>query len=251
MSDCDTFRAQLAPYLDGELDRADARALEAHIDGCAGCGAALDELDRLRRALRDANLRHTAPPALRARIAAEPLPLPARRRVPSAPAWLRYAACALLAFGAGALAMRERAPGAQAQLEHDAFASHWRALAAATPVDVVSSDRHTVKPWFAGKVAQAPVVRDFADQGFPLVGGRIDYLGGARVPVLVYRHGQHVIDVFVLPSGSATHAGASAQDAGYTLRFVTLGGQPAAIVADTDASELAKLIALIESASSS
>jgi len=246
MSDCETFRAQLAQYLDGELDRADARALEAHVDGCAACRAALDELDGLRRTLRDSRLRHSAPAALRERIAATPLPQPARRRVPAAPTWLRYAACAVIAFGAGALATHTRAPGAQAQLEHDAFASHWRALAAATPVDVVSSDRHTVKPWFAGKVAQAPVVRDFADQGFPLVGGRIDYLGGARVPVLVYRHGQHVIDVFVLPGGSAVSNGRSAQDAGYTLRFVTLAGQPAAVVADTDASELQKFVSLLD-----
>lgn len=246
MSDCETFRAQLAPYLDGELDRTEARALEVHVDGCAACGAALDELDRLRRALRDAKLRHSAPDALRERIAAAPLPQPTRRRVPAAPAWLRYAACAVIAFGAGTLAVRERAPGAQAQLEHDAFASHWRALAATTPVDVVSSDRHTVKPWFAGKVAQAPVVRDFADQGFPLVGGRIDYVGGARVPVLVYRHGQHVIDVFVLPAGSAAPGARSSQEAGYTLRFVTLAGLPAAVVADTDAGELQKFVALLD-----
>src|SRR5262249_20999139 len=120
----------------------------------------------------------------------------------------------------------------------------------ATPVDVVSSDRHTVKPWFAGKVAQAPPVRDFAEQGFALVGGRIDYLGGARVPVLVYRHGQHLIDVFALSPGSAT-PGASVRQAGYTLRFVSLDGAPAAIVSDMDGGELAAFARLLGNTPSS
>jgi len=127
----------------------------------------------------------------------------------------------------------------------DLFASHWRALAAASPVDVVSSDRHTVKPWFAGKVAQAPMVQDFAEQGFPLVGGRIDYVGTQRVPVLVYRHGQHLIDVFVLPQGAGSAEMRPAARLGYSLDPLVLGAQPAAVVSDMDQQELAKFAQLV------
>jgi len=253
--DCNFRQTQLEAYLDGELERADARELEAHLDDCAECRAALDRLDALRRELRAAGLRHTAPESLRARIAATPLTAApgamAPRRMRDG-VW-RYAAALLLAFGTGGVSVQmwNSARGADAMLAHDIYASHWRALAATSPVDVVSSDRHTVKPWFAGKVAQSPTVRDFADQGFPLVGGRVDYLGAQRVPVLVYRHGQHLIDVFVLPPGSALSPATNAREAGYALQFVALDGAPAAIVSDMDAHELAAFAQLLSKAPTS
>ena len=253
--DCKTALGLLEAYLDKELDRSDARALEAHVDGCADCRMALTRLDELRLALRERSLRYVAPTSLRDRIAAAATgsgETPAdsgsgdsgfsiRHRVTSrvAPWWGRLAAACVLAFGAGAASVHlwNSGQGDSGQwVAHDLFASHWRALAAASPVDVVSSDRHTVKPWFAGKVAQAPLVRDFAEQGFPLAGGRIDYVGAQRVPVLVYRHGAHLIDVFVLPASMAV---AADESQGSTLRPVVLGGQPAAVVSDMDAREIA------------
>jgi anti-sigma factor (TIGR02949 family) len=240
--DCDTARTQLEAYLDGELARADARDLEAHVDGCATCSAALRRLDALRRALRDPSLRHAAPIALRERIAASAASAPVSVR--HAPSWLRMAAAWLLAFGmgGGTVYLWNNTQDPRAQLAHDAFASHWRALAASSAVDVVSSDRHTVKPWFAGKVAQAPLVQDFADQGFPLVGGRLDYLGDARVPVLVYRHGQHLVDVFVLPAASNAQP---VRQNGYALEPVLLGGQAAVVVSDMDAQEMQRFTGLL------
>jgi anti-sigma factor (TIGR02949 family) len=261
--DCRTATNLLQAYLDGELDRDEARALEAHVDACADCRAEQDRLDALRRALRDGSLRHAAPAALRARIAAsaqvlcdeagttptQSAAMPrarARIRVP----WLNLAAACVLAFAAGAVslgawnAMRAPQADASAQLAHDLFSSHWRALAAASPFDVASSDRHTVKPWFAGKVAQSPSVRDFADAGFPLAGGRVDYVGGTRVPVLVYRHGQHVIDVYVLPPGAPALA-APQRERGYSIAPATLAGERAAIVSDADPQELARFATLI------
>jgi anti-sigma factor RsiW len=102
-----------------------------------------------------------------------------------------------------------------------------------------------VKPWFAGKVSQAPVVQDFADRGFSLIGARIDYVGDERVPVLVYRHGQHVIDVFVMPHATST----SVEHAqGYELVPVNLGGQSAVIVSDMDAQEMSKFRDLLTNA---
>ncbi len=258
--DCKTALGLLELYLDKELDRADARELEAHVDGCADCRAALTRLDALRLALRDAALRHPAPQALRDRLlsarigtdSAEPFPsrLPARR---AAPSWMRLAAACVLAFGAGSVSThlwnsRQEAVAGQEQITRDLFASHWRALAATSPFDVVSSDRHTVKPWFAGKIAEAPLVADFVDQGFALAGARIDYVGSERVAVLVYRHGQHVIDVFVLPHTPPEQLAAPARNAGYTARGIVLGAQTAAIVSDLDEQELGKFLRLLTDA---
>jgi len=244
--DCRTANNLLEMYLDNELDRDTARELEAHADSCADCSAELGRLGELRHALRDERLRHVAPESLRARIRASALATsPASAR--TLPAWMRIAAACVLAFGAGATSVYLWNPvpasTASTQLAHDLFASHWRALAATSPVDVISSDRHTVKPWFAGKVAQAPLVRDFAEQGFALVGGRIDYVGSARVSVLVYKHGQHLIDVFVLPA--TVHMPQTAEQEGYALSTTLLGEQPAAIVSDMDATERARFAELL------
>jgi anti-sigma factor RsiW len=250
--DCRTAQGLLEAYLDDELDRVDARELEAHIDTCAQCSAAVGRLDDLRRSLRDAALRYPAPPALRERIRTTALGAgmssePRRRRM--APGW-RLAAVCVLAFAAGGASVYmwndgHGPAGVQAQVTRDLFAAHWRALAAISPVDVISSDRHTVKPWFAGKVPEAPLVRDFADQGFALAGGRVDYVGAQRVAVLVYRHGQHLIDVFALPPDAGGTLPRVVERQGYTLDTITLGDQPAAVVSDMDAAEKTRFLQLL------
>jgi anti-sigma factor RsiW len=261
--DCETAHDLLPLYFDGELDRVTSREFEAHVDGCAECRATLVRLDELRRSLREDAPRYFAPTALRQRIArASGAAVPTRddagepakktsRRVSPLP--LRFAAAVALAFAAGGTSVsvwRSTQPSATAgaQVTRDLLASHWRALAATSPVDVVSTDRHTVKPWFAGKVADAPVVQDFAEQGFALVGGRIDYIGSTRVPVLVYRHGQHLIDVFVLAPGDALGSERATLEKGYRVESVRLGGQAAAIVTDMDESELEKFERLLAEA---
>jgi anti-sigma factor (TIGR02949 family) len=235
--DCNEAARLLEPYLDGELDRDTVRALEAHIDSCAECQATLANLGRVRHAMRAEAPRYSAPASLRERIRRE---TPSLVRTRSAPHGWRLAAACFGAFVAGAAVMHFAGTSSDAreQAARDLFSSHWRALAAASPVDVVSSDRHTVRPWFAGKVAESPRVSDFADQGFPLVGGRVDYVGTARVPVLVYRHDKHLIDVYVLLSDVPT--GASMRRDGYTLLWSMLDGERAAIVSDLDAGELAR-----------
>lgn len=237
--DCNSALALLHPYLDGELDRAGMREFEAHLDGCAACARELAALSEISQALRAKAPRYAAPALLREKLRAELQTMPAARMPMTRwPRW-QMAASWLLALGLGAglglgWSNLPSGSGGGAMLEHDLIASHLRALAAASPIDVVSSDRHTVKPWFAGKVASAPPVVDFAEQGFALAGGRIDYLGGQRVAVLVYRHGQHLIDVYVLPPGSKA---AEAKSLGYGVMAVELGGQAAAIVSDMDAQE--------------
>lgn len=252
--DCKIAHDLLPLYFDGELDRALIREFEAHLDSCADCRAALIELDTLRRALREDAPRYSAPEILRKRIQkqiAAPLSESPVRR--SSTRWLALAASWVIAFAAGGIMIsvwkgEATAEQAQSQTTRDLFASHWRALAATSPVDVISTDRHTVKPWFAGKINEAPVVQDFVDQGFALVGGRIDYVGTQRVPVLVYRHGQHLIDVFVLQQADSSAVTQQAQSQGYALDAVTLGGQPAVIISDMDQTELSHFAQLLGSA---
>jgi anti-sigma factor RsiW len=248
--DCKTASDLLPLYFDGELDRATSRELEAHLDECSACRDALVALDALRQRLRQGAPRFPAPDALRRRVMASAAGTPAGRggdtpmRHQTRP-WLAMAASWLVAFIAGAAALAAwhhvSAPSpAEAQLTRDVFASHWRALAAPSPIDVVSTDQHTVKPWFAGKVATSPAVHDFKAEGYALVGGRIDYVGTERVPVLVYQHGKHFIDVFVLPGPGVANGGRPVQMQGYLLERATLAGQPVAIVSDMDGAELAR-----------
>jgi anti-sigma factor RsiW len=249
--DCKAAHDLLSLYFDGELDRAASREFEMHLDECADCRATLIELDALRRTLREDAPRYSAPEALRARIQKHAVtsaaPESSRR---TSYRWLALAASWVLAFVAGGAMMTtwhhaSNAGYAESQLTRDLFASHWRALAATSPIDVVSTDQHTVKPWFAGKIAIAPVVQDFADQGYALIGGRIDYVGNERVPVLVYRHGKHLIDVFVLPQTITPAIAKPIQVQGYVLDVVNLGGQPAAIVSDMGQAELEKFSGLL------
>jgi anti-sigma factor RsiW len=257
--DCKTASELLPLYFDGELDRASSRELEAHLDGCADCRDVLIGLDSLRTRLRDEASRHAAPELLRARIrkdisarAATTATAAATFRTPRA-RWLALAASWVIMFAAGSVLVPAwnhagAADNAHDQVARDVFAGHWRALAANSPYDVVSTDQHTVKPWFEGKIAVAPAVQDFAAQGFALAGGRIDYVGSARVPVLVYRHGHHLIDVFVLSQNDAPPQGKRIESQGYVMETVMLGSQPAAIVSDMGDAELAHFVQLLGSA---
>lgn len=248
---CEMTRHQLSLYFDGELDRAASREFEHHLDGCDECQRTLAELEALRAQLRDDGARFRAPAVLRETLLGELAAARApRKRRPSARTWMALAASWLIAvfIGGGVNSLWHRHQGqvqGSEQIARDLFASHWRALAAASPVDVVSTDRHTVKPWFAGRIAESPTVDDFAAEGFPLVGGRIDYVGDARVPTLVYRHGNHLIDVFVFPRPLPAALPATMHLQGYELRTQRLGEGYAAVVTDMDDVELGKFMRLL------
>jgi anti-sigma factor RsiW len=124
--------------------------------------------------------------------------------------------------------------------------SHLRALAAPSAVDVVSTDRHTVKPWFAGRVDQSPPVIDLADAGFPLVGGRIDYVIERRVPVVVYRRAQHLIDVYWFADGMPAPTVRGVEHHGYYAISGAREDQRAWIVSDLDPVELARFAGLLQ-----
>ena len=249
--DCNDARPLLNACADGELGAADALRLEEHLAQCPPCAAALDRLRALQSAVREGAPYYRASPALRARIAAALPPVPATDAGPaprstSRPRWLDWfdwspavnAACAALTVAAVAVGLAQSAlrPSAQDVLTDELVASHVRALVSARPVDVVSTDRHTVKPWFNGRLDYAPLVLDLAPEGFPLVGGRVDFVAGRRVAVLVYRRSQHPVDVYVLPPG--TGDGIATERKGYQLAGWESGGMRYRAITDASAADL-------------
>lgn len=256
--DCRTAAMLLQPCFDGELDEGTAAAVRAHVAGCADCGREMASLQALREAMKRSLPRYAAPQSLRDRLKRPPAmagtaaaPPLSTKRLP--PRWLAIAASLMLAASLGAglgagLPWRWMLPGSTPVstelLLHDLVSSHLRALAASSSVDVLSSDRHTVRPWFAGRVEVAPPAIDLSAQGFELVGGRVDYVGARRVAVLVYKHGQHMIDLFVLPDDmpeegvGETAVGPVARQ-GLSLIHRRVGDVQVWAVSDLDSRELA------------
>ena len=221
---CEEVRPLLDAYVDGELAGTERGALGAHLAGCAECGPEAAAIERLRDAIRRSAPVYRAPPALRRNIRAA-LRREAAGRSAEAPArgWLAYAASLLLAVIVGSggtwLMTGERQ---QRLVADEVIDSHLRSLLANHLTDVQSSDKHTVKPWFAGRTDLSPPGVDLASQGFPLVGGRLDLVAGKPVPALVYRAGKHVINVFLLPARPGDRAETITRR-GYTLRHWTVG----------------------------
>ena len=201
--DCDATLLLLDAYVDAELDAGDTAALDAHLTGCAACREQHLALRALKAAVKAKAAYHRAPASLRAAVAAQ-----TGRREPwrigrfLRPAWLTHAVAAgAAAVLASAVTLQLAVPSAYETDTADVLASHARSLISQQIVDVVSSDQHTVKPWFNGRLDFTPPVKDTAAEGFPLEGGRIDYVNGRQVAALVYRRRLHYIDVFVWPRG--------------------------------------------------
>lgn len=237
---CEEMRLLIQADLDGELDAAATAVLAAHVKDCAGCQALQRELVGLSTRLRGAGLAEPAPARLRAaleaRLAPDPVVVPMRRR--------RF--LPLASFGAGAaiaagLMLMVGQPAADADAE--LVAGHVRALQPGHLMDVASTDQHTVKPWFDGRIDYAPPVEDFKAQGFPLEGGRLDYVGGRPVAALVYRRNKHPINLFVWPGPGDTPLTVAERD-GYTVVRWSHGGMVYRAVSDLNAGELKEFAAL-------
>jgi anti-sigma factor RsiW len=210
----DDSRLLLHAYLDGELDPVHAVEMERRLAADPALAAERDRIAALRQLIGERTLLETMPQDLAGRIE-HTLGLRLQRARSS---WQALAAAAILAaiVGSGTtwLMLRPAPTEAPAEL---VVASHVRALMAPQPADVNSSDRHTVKPWFSGRIPESPRVVDLTDKGFPLVGGRIDVIGTQPVPTLVYRHRQHLISLTALPVANLTPTTERQTIAGYNV----------------------------------
>ncbi len=196
---CEETRILLHALVDGELDAGHAREVEAHVAGCPACAAQLRDYRVMRQALAAPALRHQAPAALRARIESA---LP-QRRVVAAVGSRRSLLKGMVmgsvlsgALAAGLVVFVTRREEDQ-RILGDVVSAHLRSLQGDHLIDVQSTDQHTVKPWFNGRLDVAPPVVDLTAQGFTLIGGRVDYIDARPVAAIVYKRRAHVINLFV------------------------------------------------------
>jgi anti-sigma factor RsiW len=243
---CREFRLLLHALMDGELDLVRSLDVEQHLKTCTACAAENKNLMGLRSALRSPQLTYSAPQSLRKQLRQMTRPTE-EKPTPFRTVWLwQWLTAGATALALVAFLLRPSGITDRDQLADELVSNHVRSLMVSHLTDVVSSDQHTVKPWFNGKLDFAPEVKDFAAEGFPLVGGRLDYLDGRGVAALVYQRNKHFINVFVWPvdvSGSNQPPAESFH--GYNLINRDLNGLHYSFVSDLNAGELGQLADLM------
>lgn len=246
----------LDAYLDGELGPVSAERVRRHLERCPACGERRQARMALVAAIQAEVPYHRLSAEGRARIRRA-----IRRRASEHGRprvwwgqWTTIAASALLVFGAGWMlgSAHDRATGSET-LNAEVVSGHIRALMLDHLTDVASSDHHTVKPWFNGKLDFSPPVPDLASDGFPLLGGRLDYLGGRAVAALAYGRRNHLIDVFLWPIGPGERElpPRSSSHHGYGLIHWSRGGMNYWAVSDLNITELHQFVALLQRSDSS
>ena len=239
--DCKNFDSAAALYLDRELDAAESLSFESHLAHCDDCRKALTSRQALSAQIRREASYHRAPDELARRVQAELRPGMAPSRTPlvyGSSGFLAGAAiCAVVAF---AVIPRGR------PIVDELVADHVRSLMVNHLADVASSDQHTVKPWFNGKLDYAPPVEDLTGKGFPLVGGRLDYVQGQTVAALSYRHRLHVINVFIWPESGRDEPIEARTERGYHLLSWRRGALRYWAVSDLNPEELDQLARLLD-----
>jgi anti-sigma factor RsiW len=204
---CEEATPLLGAYADGELDLTACVAIEAHLAACPACRVKVEELRKFTEALQEEAPRFKPSPFLATRIRA------ALREEEAATAekspWWAALPLSWIYYGVGgavalvAVALFFAAPKPSSQLAHDAISDHVRSLQVEHLLDVASTDQHTVKPWFAGKLDFSPQVIDLTPSGYPLIGGRLDVLDHRNVAAIIYQRRKHYINLFVWPADNA------------------------------------------------
>ena len=241
------IRELLHAYVDGELDLANARQTERHLESCPDCRGAEKAIHELRSALASKTTAYRAPAHLRRNVRAALRREAKSTRQPLSP-WLMFATgAAFAALILGFVLFQTTRTARNDAIVDQVVANHVRSLLAAQLVDVVSSNQHTVKPWFDGKIDFAPEVHDLSADGFPLVGGRLDYLDGKTVAALVYQRNKHPINLFVMPAAiSQTTSLTVITRRGYNILAWTNNGMKYWAVSDLNQAELREFAKLFE-----
>ena len=235
---CDSARELIE--LDPTHEQAD---VTGHIENCPDCRKFMEEMTSLRNMVRAEAPYYHAPPGLRRRIEAQ-VRAPARAPMPVPYRWLAIAASLLLfASVVGNIALLRSRVSPEELLAANIVSSHVRSLAGTHLLDVPSSDQHTVKPWFNGKLDFSPNVKDPAADGFPLTGGRLEYLDGHPVAALVFERRKHIINLFTWPS-SGSEGGSQFTRNGYHMIQWTQAGMTYWAVSDLNEAELRQFVEL-------
>ena len=255
--DCTDVRGRLHGYLDDELERSSALELERHLDSCDACRNEVARYSMLRKAIGTHATYHRAPAGLarriRAHVARGPSVAPAPRRRPwwptgaviaARPQWLQLgAAIAATALVTWTAALHFAGPAGDDLTAERVIAGHARSVVTGHLADVASSDQHSVKPWLSGRLDFSLPVVDLAGAGFPLVGGRLDYLDERPVAALVYKHREHVINLFVWPLRDGETAPVrSLAKRGYNVLHWTQDGMAFWAVSDLNAAEMRSFV---------
>ena len=240
----------LSAYLDRELDVTQSLEIEGHVRECDRCSAALQQHEALRSSLSAAALVFAPPRDLEWRVRKAVRREARPRGLSVLPPW-RWAAVPVAATLAAALswsvAIHRGGTSGENVVLAELVSGHVRSLMADHLVDVATSDQPTVKPWFNGKVDFAPPVMDFTASGFPLVGGRVDYIAGRPVAVVVYKRRQHVVNVFIWPSGNDDgHGVRNLAFQGYHLLRWVRSGLTFWAVSDVNGADLESLARLFQ-----
>jgi anti-sigma factor RsiW len=233
---CEQAARDLDAYVDGELEAESAAAVGDHVSGCATCHRQLAERQALGRLVRIAPY-HSAPDRLRKQVLTQTTRSRSLRQVA---AWAA-AAVLVIAVGGGVALLRSSSRRGETVVEQ-VVDGHVRSLMGNHLFDVQSTDQHTVKPWFLGKLDFAPPVVDLASRGFPLVGGRLDYLAGQPVAALVYQRQKHTINVFVSPERDDTAAPAVRSLRGFHVHRWVRDGMTFWAVSDLNDVELTQFV---------